>query len=431
MATNQYATVIYIDQRERRVHYYANSAGAEPVHDTQAFKSRALEKEFYPELTSILQGFLQRYTPAAAANTTIVLPDSAFMTDTVSLPAMKRGALQRSLDTTLGGLIKDRKSVRVQSFVAAQTKQFYEICVSGVREELLKDVRTAAAEAKLMAQNVTFAAECTARGAVALNSKLKGGTYLFMDVKASFTRLVYVLHGEAVSFYTLPFGYDILSANRLTAEDMLFDHSVAELAVLNARERAKSKALTMMGGDGTVDAGDVDTDQAEEEAPVERPESEPAQGEDEEEDEDDRSDTRPTVNRTENAIKTLPKKQPRKLPKYMLRPQPETEDGYLYENFRIFEKWALCFLAGNERLTRLAAPEAVYMHMPERFSGVLEQLKEEETENGVPFRMSGITAPSDLIGEHLEMYGGLFVRQEKKMPLVGGLSHKGGAHNVF
>lgn len=432
MANPQASAVVYIDPREARVHYYAQTAGAEPVHESHTYKEKCLERDFYPELIAAMQGFAQLYAPAQTANTTVVLPDSAVMTDAISLPAMKRGALQKALDTTLDGLLKERKSIRVQSFFASQTKQSSEVCISGIREEVLGALRASATAAHLPLGQITFAAESTARGAIALNPKLKDGTYLFMDVKADHTRLVYVLHGEVVSFYTLPFGYDILSPNKLTAEDMLFDHSVAELAVLNARERAKSKALTMMG-DGTVEVSDVDAEALNEEpAEEEEEEEEPRDESDEDEENDGPSGVaQPTDSRSANTIKYLPRKTPRKLPKFMLRPQPETEEGYLFENFRIFEKWALCFLAGNDRLTKLAPPEAVYVHMPERYMGVLEQLQPEELENGIPFRPAGIATADEFVGEHLEMYGGLLVRRDKSLPLIGALSRKSGTHNVF
>lgn len=421
MATNQNRSAVYIDQRERLVHYYA--AGAEPVHEIHRYQAPLFDISFFSELITVLQDFKQRHAPSQPLETTFILPDSAVMTDVLSLPAMGRHAQQKSLETTLDGLLKNRKELRVQSFCARQNKQFTELCVSGIREDVLGSLRAAAATAKLASPAVTFAAACTARGAAELNPKLKDGTYLLLDVKSDHTRLVYVLRGEVISFYTLPFGYDILSSTKLIAEDMLFDHSVAELAVLNARERAKSKSLTMMG-EGSVDAAEVDVDQLEED------EEEPEQ--EQEEDEADIQPTgQPSAVRSENTIKYLPRKTPRKLPKFLLRPHPATPEGYLYENFRIFEKWALCFLAGNERLTRLAAPEAVYLNLPERFSGVLEQVKEEEAENGIPFLPAGIAAPSDLIGEHLEMYGGLFLRPEKGLPLPGGFSRRSGTHNVF
>lgn len=430
MANPQASAVVYIDPRERRVHYYAQTVGAEPVHESRTYKEKCLERDFYPELIAAMQGFAQLYTPAQTANTTIVLPDSAVVTDIISLPAMKRGALQKALDTTLDGLFKERKKIRVQSYFASQTKQSSEVCISGIREEVLGALRASATAAHLSLGQITFAAEGTARAAVALNPKLKDGTYLFMDIKADHTRLVYVLHGEVVSFYTLPFGYTVLSPNKLAAEDMLFDHSVAELAVLNARERARSKALTMMG-EGSVDVSDVDAEALAEEPAEDEAEERPRTESDEDEENDGPSGiAQPTDSRSANTIKRLPHKTPRKLPKFMLRPQPETGEGYQFENFRIFEKWALCFIAGNDRLTKLAPPEAVYVHMPERYRGVLENLQPEELENGIPFRPAGIEAADKFVGEHLEMYGGLLVRREKTS-ILAGLSHKSGAHNVF
>ena len=39
----------------------------------------------------------------------------------------------------------------------------------------------------------------------------------------------------------------------------------------------------------------------------------------------------------------------RKLPKFMQRPTPTNARDFVYENFRIFVKWALSYLRGNEK----------------------------------------------------------------------------------
>ena len=56
--------------------------------------------------------------------------------------------------------------------------------------------------------------------------------------------MAYIVKGKVCGCYPLPFGYSMLYKSRLAAEDLLFDHSSGELLVLNAKERAKSHALT-------------------------------------------------------------------------------------------------------------------------------------------------------------------------------------------
>ena len=202
------------------------------------------------------------------------------------------------------------------------------------------------------------------------------------------------------------------------------------VAVLNARERAKQKALTMMGGEGTVDAADAEAiaaaaqnteaakteDAPKPEEPVkedETPEEEDddligADGDEEEEDDEDERRRNP------EAIKVLPRKTARKLPKYMLRPTPNTKEGFLYENFRLFMKWSLCYLQQNQNLTSVAAPDAVYVNLPADFSSVFERANAELSENRIAFRPLGIDAAPENIARHLELYGGLIAGRSGK-----------------
>ena len=251
------------------------------------------------------------------------MPDSVILTDLMTLPAMKSGALKSTIETNLSGMYKNRSDLKLNTYFAVQNKQYSEVGITGIRDALLAATKNACTTARFMTQSITFAAEASARAAAALNPKLKGLTYLLLDIKEHFTRFVYVFKGVSLGFMTMPFGYEDIDKNKLTAEDMLFEHSVAELAVLNARERAKAKALTVMG-DGNADATQVDTEENGEE------------GSSEDENSFSGSEQLVSTRTTDTTIKTLPKKTPRKLPKYMLRPVPETDEGIINENFRIF-----------------------------------------------------------------------------------------------
>ena len=198
----------------------------------------------------------------------------------------------------------------------------------------------------------------------------------------------------------LPFGWDILTSQKPVADNMLFDHDVAELAVINAKEKAKAKQLTMMGG------GDDAAKQAAEAAAD-------AENNNGENNEDDGGliNTTSTPERQILTIKTLPKKVPRTLPKWMQRPIPETQEGVAYENFRIFMKYILEFIRGNGRLTAIAQPECVYVNMPQEFKYLLDKANEEEAENKIKFTSLGLEKEKPIITEHLELYGGLVASQ--------------------
>lgn len=167
---------------------------------------------------------------------------------------------------------------------------------------------------------------------------------------------------------------------------MLFDHSLAELAVINARERAKSKKLTVM----------EDEEDEEDLLPIDAEEGAAAMAESE------------TL--TVGTQKVL-KKTPRKLPKFMLRDLPETEEGIAYENFRVFMKWALTLIDSNKKITDLGKLEYVCVNLPEDLAGVVAKANEESAENGILFTRLKTEGIAPLVTTNLDLYGGLFPRQ--------------------
>ena len=395
------STVIYIDPRDKSIHYYAMPEGQGRVlHEMRNYRARDFDTEFYNAMSGALMDFFRKYPPSKASATSIVLPDSAFFSDTLSLPAMKSRNMTTSLTNTMNGMYKNRSALTIQTFQAVQNKQFSQICLTGIRNEMLNDIKAACTAAHLVAQNVTSAAEATAIAVVTLCGKLKNDIFLLLDVKETFTRAVYVFKGRAVGSILLPFGYEIINRPKPVAEDMLFDHPVAELAVLNAREKAKAKTLTVMDEGSDAAAMAEGGEEGGEESAL------------------GSGDQQVTVNRTDTTIKVLPKKMPRRLPKFMQRPIPETPEGMANENFRIFVKWALCFLGGNERLAALGDVPTVYVNLPKEFEPVVAAANAEKAENGVEFAIPDLGKQDDMVARQLEMYGGLFVT-------------KGKSHNIF
>ncbi|MBQ8449231.1 MAG: hypothetical protein IJX27_09930 [Clostridia bacterium] len=104
-------------------------------------------------------------------------------------------------------------------------------------------------------------------------------------------------------------------------------------------------------------------------------------------------------------------KTPRKLPKFMQREVPTTPEGVAYENFRVFVKWALTLIHGNEKLTELGKPEFVCVNIPGDLVGVLEKVNEEAEENGITFTALPTENADANVSANLELYGGLFPKQ--------------------
>ena len=438
------STALAIDPREKKIRFYSmnRTDRSGVIYDEQTFRAACFAPGFYPEFAAAAQGFVEKYSSVAGAPLTVVLPDSAIFADLVVLPGMNRLAVKGALNTVLNSSFKNRSELKINDTCLIQNKQMTKISLCGVRQEILTAARVALSGVRLSVQGFTFGANAAANAAADLNPRLRSSTYLLMDISETETRVVYVLHGTAVAFGALPFGYRVMEKQRVAAEDMLFDHSVAELAVLNARERAKQKALTMMGGEGTVDAADAEAiaaaaqnqnaqnpneaapqdgqTPAAEQRPEEKPADAAAEGEEDEllddvdEEDEDAEDERA---RNPEQIKVLPRKTARKLPKYMLRPTPNTKEGYIYENFRLFMKWSLCYLQQNQNLTSVSAPEAVYVNLPADYACVFERANAELNENRIAFRPLGTDAAPENISRHLELYGGLLSKKLNKTNL--------------
>ena len=403
-----YSTTIAIDSMRSVFHFYSMAGNDKTTvaHHIKSFADRPFNEDFFKKFKDAVKEFAENTPSEKVRKVTLILPDSVVLTDTVKIPTMQGfGQTKKTLGITLGGLYRNYKDLRVISHAAKQNKQYSTFTIAAVQNNIISSIYAACSENKLLVDTLTYASSATVGGAVLVNPKLKNATYLLLDIKDVYSRFVFVVNGKTVGFYTLPFGLEFLRKPKVTQEDMLFDHSYAELTVLNARERAKSKKLTVMaiGEDPTDNDEASDAEETLEDVNVEEDEATP----DEEESAEYTAElVRPQINQ-----KIFTRKAPRKLPKFMLREIPETEEGIAYENFRVFVKWALTLISGNEKLTELGKPELVCVNIPDDLAGVIDAANEEAEENGIMFtRLTSEKGESAFLS-NLELYGGLFPRQ--------------------
>jgi hypothetical protein len=380
-------------------------------HTVKNFAGAPFNDEFYKKFREAVKEFVANTPAETIRKVSVVIPDTAVLTDTIKLPAVK-GATQagKMLEASLQTLYRNYNDLIVLSYPAEMNKQNSIFAVSAVHKQIVSSIYTICAENRLFVDTLTFAANSTVCAAAMLNSKIKNSTYLFLDIKDIYSRFVFVVEGMAMGFYSLPFGLEFLQAHKITQEDMLFDHSYADLTLLNAKEKAKAKKqLTVMASDDE----DELTETAENAQPEEPDEDDMELAELEAQEAAEAAEAAKAAE--EEHKKTgrpvFKKKMPRKLPKFMQREVPETEEGILYENFRVFVKWALTLIQGNPKITELGKPEFVCVNLPENLAGVLDKVNEEAEENGIEFtRLPGDNL-DPVITSNLEMYGALFPKQ--------------------
>ena len=383
MAKNTVSTVISIDMRHSAIHYYALPKGenAEAVHHVRSFAAPIFSEEFNMKLREALAAFTELEPSENVRRVMLVLPDEAIALDHFRLPAMRSAKQQeKALDAKLATIYDNRAELRLNTEVVDKNKEYVTYAVAAIRKHIMDDLYAACSENRILAVGLTTVSEAVIAAAGALSPALVKENHLFLDIKDTYARYSFVIGGRVAGGYTLPFGLEFLREERYVQEDMLFDHTLGELTVLNARERARAKRLTMLEELG------ASADDEDEENPTETPEGEENKS---------------------GQVKTMQKKTPRKLPPYMLREIPTDPAGIAAENFRVFVKWGLTLLVSNPTITALGMPKQVVVGLPKDLEHVLTALADEEKENGLPFvRFGGADEKGDL-ATALELLGGM------------------------
>ena len=418
-----YMTVLGIDIRRGALHYY-NVLGDNVdsvVHTVQNYAGAPFDDDFFKKFNEAVAKFVQNEPAEEVRKIAFVVPDEVVALDNVRLPMLRsQKLLQSSLETKLTEIFLNFDNLTFRTFQAEKNRQYCTYSVAAIQDRVLQGVYSACSENKLYADVLTYASASTVTAISTLNPNWKDESYLFLDVKDVYSRFIFVAEGRCVGFYPLPFGLEFLSAPKYVQEDMLFDHSMAELTVLNARERAKSKKLSVMN-DSTVgemtesvsldsmmvtnnDWDDDDDDTAEENEAektpeiVEEPVAEPVAAE-----------VAPaTATSTANKTKLMAKKTPRKLPAFMQRPVPQTAEEITKENFRVFVKWALTLIENNPKLTAFGNPKFICVNLPKDMQYVIDNVNEDELENGFPFVRFDCADDNEDLAKNLELFGGLY-----------------------
>ncbi len=401
MFEKNFDSVIGIDTEKGKIHFYSADKGDKNSisYFVGSYKAKPFSKAFYEKISSIIEKFRESQPSGSLQKASIVLSDCAVLTDTVNLPIIHKRAMDTSLNASLANLYGST-DIKFNRLLAMQSKQFATYAVTGIRKDILVRLQDVLSSNQISGTNVTYCAAAATNAALMLNAKLKNASFVLLDIKEDLARIVLVVKGRTMGFYSLPFGTNVLKTTAVEAENMLFDHSGAELIVLNAKEKAKAKALTMADDFMTLPLTDEEED--------EDTASESAKSAIEDEDDEDEEIDEPIV-----YSGRLRKKTPRKFPKYMQRPDPTSKAECVYENFRVFVKWTLEFIASNTSITSLGAPEAVYVNMPEEYGFLFDMVNAEAKENGI--RFEPLThEPSALVRGNLELYGGFFAKQLNK-----------------
>ena len=355
--------------------------------ERETYKSKAFEDDFYQMLKNTVA--LRFKATGRSGRVALILPDTLFLTDNVKIPVIQKRAMDNSLSLAIDALYKNSKDIKIVTSPLGRDKKTATFSLVGVRKEIIAKITDAVERAGANVSGITFSANASVNGAMAINPKLKTANFMLLDIKQDFSSFALVIRGKTLGYYSLPFGYSAIKDNSVKNEISLFDHTAGDLLVLNAKEKAKRKQLT------SLDDEDLE-------------EHDQMLGEDLDEDFDDED---LEDNEGVQKVGALYKRLNRKLPKFMLRPTPTTPQEFEFENFRVFVKWALELIRNNAEILAFGAPELVVVNMPDKFHHLLGLVNKEQSENKIPFQPLLTNKLNQVNKDNLELFGGLYIKK--------------------
>lgn len=410
------------------------------------YQSRPMDREFFANFERLISDHLSAYPSTQSTAVYAVLPDSAVACDVITVPSVKKSRMQNALNVEIENQYKNHLDLSIRSYIAAANKQYTLYRLTMVRKELLSSFYKSLAACKLFAKETTYAANAAVDAVLALRPKNRMHSFIFVDIREKSTLFAFVNKGRTIGFHTFPFGYSaVLEATKVVHEGTLYHHDVAELAVLNAREKARAKQMTQMFDPDAVSLDEV-ADMAEalppappefaEEFSAEQPDglAEAAAADGEEnvpsssvEAVEDEAPPASAALESESAAnvsvpvkepprpKIFSRKMPKRLPKFMQRPVPETQEEMAVENFRIFLKYILLYKQFQEFDEYYQTPEYALVNMPEEFGYIIERINESQEESGIELRyFEPQHEGNPNVTLNLDLFGGLFLKNFNK-----------------
>ena len=384
--------VIAIDADAENIHFYSMKDGnrSDILHGVESYRASLFSDDFYEKFNNAIKSFREKNPDVSMQKAALVLPDNVFMFDNINIPAIKKQAMNNSLNLSINSMYKNHDDLKFNNYVLTQNKQYVTFSIVGIRKEILLKLKKICEENGVGVSEITLAANALVNGGMVFNPDLKTSSYISMDIKENKANFAYVVKGRTVGYYHLPFGYAMLYKSRLAPEDLLFDHTTGELLVLNAKEKAKARQLTTIDDTNALGTSDTEFEEGEE-------------GDDQNVD---------TTDVTFENRNTQLKKTARKLPKFMLRETPKTKEEYVYENFRIFMKWAQDLIINNPTLTAVGLTDKVYVNMPREYDFIYEMANADSAESKITY--APLIAPDvyeEEVAKNLELFGGFYVKQ--------------------
>ena len=129
------------------------------------FKAKPFSSEFYDKLGSVLGQFREDHPNIPMQKVTIVLPDSAVLTDMINLPAINKKAVDSSLAASLSNIYGNSSEIKFNRMMVNQSKQMVTYAIAGVRKDILLNLQRACADHQIGVGNITYASSAATKPA--------------------------------------------------------------------------------------------------------------------------------------------------------------------------------------------------------------------------------------------------------------------------
>ena len=174
----------------------------------------------------------------------LVLPDGVIGADVFNVPTLQRAKMETALETSLKDLYYFYNDYKFNKTIVSSNKTNTTFEVIMASKSLLNRVYKALGELKLYVKNATFAANATVNAALALRPKNKKQSFIMLDISPESARVIAVSGGQTVGWKQLKFGYNVLANEKVMIENNIVFNDIAQIAVINATEKAKKKKMT-------------------------------------------------------------------------------------------------------------------------------------------------------------------------------------------
>ncbi len=339
------------------------------ITDISVDKSEIARGSFSSALEDALESARKLSEPLSVD---FLLPHFMYGVDFITLPNVKRGHVEDAYKAQLKSAYKNYDDLifRKTEISTGKTVTFRVIFV---RRSLMNALKEGFAKFNINIEKFIPQGVALIEGAVRLEPAVKKAPCLILNIGEDESYMAAYSSDTLIGGIPIPFGLRALADNRLVYEKQLFHRDAAELLVINARERAKSTKLTMaIDLEEEIDDTIPDDDEIIEQNP-ELPDLTKA-GSDELDDQEVQTED---DDEEMPAIKTLRKSAIRVLPKFMRREEPTTPQGYVIENFRMFEKRVLMLIRDMSLYEYYPKLENIFIALPAEYKYIIEAMKTE------------------------------------------------------